>query len=233
MNTNNAFLKLMECVLLDTIYDGLSQKREYGKDWPERALTMIGYKRLNNIKYCLNNILADKIEGNIIETGVWRGGASIYIKAILKINDNDKKLYVADSFEGLPKPNPALYPHDRNDTHYTIDYLKVSQEEVINNFKKFDLLDSNVIFLKGWFKDTLPQLKNEKFSLLRLDGDMYESTMDSLNNLYNNLQSGGYIIIDDWCIPNCRQAVIDFRNKYNIQDTIIDIDGTGVFWRKQ
>jgi hypothetical protein len=83
-------------------------------------------------------------------------------------------------------------------------------EEVKKNFEKYNLLDNNVKFLKGWFKDTLPSAPIESLAILRLDGDLYESTMDGLINLYSKLSKGGFIIIDDWgAFPACKQAVKD------------------------
>jgi len=209
------------------------KKRQYGLDWPPYAHTMIGRKRLENVRYCVEQILENKIEGDFIETGVWRGGSTIFMRAILKAYDiHDRSVWVADSFEGLPPPNEKEYPVDKGDIHHTFDELKVTLEVVKNNFDKYDLLDDQVKFLKGWFKDTLPSAPIEKLSLVRLDGDMYESTMDTMNNLYSKLSVGGFLIVDDYCIENCRKAITDYRASNNIKDEIIDIDGTGVFWQK-
>lgn len=211
----------------------LAEIRAGGRDWPTKAESMIGLKRMDNIQFCIENILKNNIPGDLIETGVWRGGASIFMKAILKANNiNDRKVYLADSFAGLPKPDPK-YAADNNDIHHTFDELAVSLEVVKNNFLKYDLLDDNVVFLKGWFKDTLPSLKDEQFALLRLDGDMYASTMDALTNLYPTLSKGGYIIIDDWgAVPASKVATNDYRREHNISDEIKDIDGVGVYWQK-
>jgi hypothetical protein len=145
----------------------------------------------------------------------------------------DKNVWVADSFEGLPKPNEDKYLQDKDDKHYTNKQLAVPIEEVKNNFKKYGLLKENVKFLKGFFKDTLPSAPIEKICLLRLDGDMYESTIDALKNLYHKLAIGGYIIIDDWnAVKGCKQAVMDFRKENSINDEIITIDWASVFWKK-
>jgi hypothetical protein len=207
--------------------------RLIGHDWPYYADTMIGLKRIQNIKECVIDTIQNNIKGDLIETGVWRGGATIYMRALLKILDvKDKKVWVADSFEGLPKPNENQYVHDTGDDHIQ-DLLKVSIEDVKHNFSKYDLLDEQVVFLKGWFKDTLPTAAIQQLSILRLDGDMYESTMDALTNLYPKLSIGGYIIIDDYnAIKNCRQAVEDYRLKYNISEKIIAVDKACVFWKK-
>jgi O-methyltransferase len=131
----------------------------------------------------------------------------------------------------LPPPDSARYPSDEGDTHHTIDFLRVTLDEVRANFTRYGLLDEQVRFLKGWFKDTLPGAPIEQLAVLRLDGDMYESTMDALNSLYPKLQPGGYIIIDDYVLEGCQEAVADFRSSNGISDQIIDIDGIGAFWQ--
>jgi len=97
----------------------------------------------------------------------------------------------------------------------------------------YELLDEQVRFLPGWFKDTLSTASIERLSVLRMDGDMYESTMDALSALYHKVAIGGYVIVDDYDGPPCRQAVTDFRDSHQIQDEIIPIDNNGVFWRRQ
>jgi O-methyltransferase len=206
-----------------------------GLDWPVRAKTMIGLKRLDNIEYCINTIIEDKIEGDLIETGVWRGGATILMKAILNEHKiMDKTIWLADSFEGLPRPNAKSYKADRGNKLHHYNLLKVSKEEVESNFRKFSLLDEKVKFIKGWFSDTLPVAPVNKLSLLRLDGDLYESTFLALQHLYSKLSVGGFLIVDDFnAFPNCKQAVNDFRDHYDINEEIIKIDTEAVFWRKQ
>ena len=149
------------------------------------------------------------------------------------MNIPDRMVWVADSFKGLPPPDTAKYPADKGDKHSQFTELAISEEEVKRNFEKYGLLDSQVQFLTGWFKDTLPAAPIKELALLRLDGDMYESTMDGLVNLYPKLSKGGYIIIDDWgAVPACKKAVEDYRSKHSITEEIIPIDWTGVFWKK-
>ncbi len=208
-------------------------KRVVGADWPVNADTMIGLKRLQNIRFCVEDTINNRIEGDLIETGVWRGGATIYMRALLKaFQITDKCVWVADSFEGLPRPNEK-FVHDRGDEHYLQDVLSVSLETVKRNFEKYGLLDGQVKFLKGWFSETLPSAPIEKLSVLRLDGDMYESTMDALVHLYPKLSVGGYVIVDDWgAVKACREAVTDFRKTYGVADEMNTIDWAGVFWKK-
>ncbi|NBC24251.1 MAG: macrocin O-methyltransferase [Bacteroidetes bacterium] len=210
------------------------EKRLNGMDWPARAKTMIGMKRLNNIEYCLKIIEQEKIKGDIIETGVWRGGAAIFMKAVVnQLKLSDKTVWLADSFQGVPKPNPKEYSADEGNVLHQLKILKVSQREVRNNFKKFDLLDSNVRFLNGWFSSTLPAAPIQKLCLIRLDGDLYESTYLALQHLYAKLSTGGFIIIDDYnAFPYCKEAVHDFRIENGITDQLVTIDQEAVFWRK-
>jgi O-methyltransferase len=197
------------------------------------AHTMIGLKRLNNLQYCIETVLQEGVEGDFIETGVWRGGACIFMRAVLAAYGvKNRRVFVADSFEGLPEPDALTYPADEGDEHYTYSYLAVSKAEVENNFCKYGLLDEQVVFVKGWFKDTLPQVALEKLSILRLDGDMYGSTIESLENLYPKLSTGGFCIIDDYALPRCKLAVTDFRTKYKINSKMNEIDWTGIYWRK-
>lgn len=209
------------------------EKRAAGKDWPPLAHTMIGLKRLDNLQTCIEDVIKNNVLGDLIETGVWRGGASIFMRAVLKAYGvKDRTVWVADSFEGLPAPDTQKYPQDAGDVHHKIKFLAVSSEEVKANFSKYGLLDEQVRFLKGWFKDTLPKAPIKKLAVIRLDGDMYGSTMDGLVNLYPLLTVGGYVIVDDYVLKGCRQAVHDFREKFGITDKFIDIDGTGAYWQR-
>lgn len=209
-------------------------RRAEGKLFPQYAETMIGLKRLNNIEFCAEKVIKDGIEGDFIETGVWRGGACILMRGILAAYEvKNRKVFVADSFQGLPPPDSEKYPVDKGDTNYTLRYLAISEQEVRRNFEKYGLLDEQVVFLRGWFRDTLPTAPIEKLSIIRLDGDMYGSTMDALNNLYPKLVKGGFCIIDDYGGGEpCKKAVDDYRAAHEIISEIQEIDWSGRYWRK-
>jgi len=211
-----------------------AERRTEGWDWPVEAETMIGLRRLNNLQDLVTDILTRGVPGDLIETGVWRGGAVIFIRAILKAYGvSDRRVWAADSFQGLPKPDPTRYPEDAGDILWTVPHLAVSLDEVRRNFARYDLLDDQVEFLVGWFKDTLPSAPIEQLSLIRLDGDMYESTMDALRALYPKLSIGGYVIVDDfYSVPACPAAITDFRREYGIEEPLERIDHHSVFWRR-
>lgn len=207
--------------------------REYGWDWPSKAHTMIGLKRLDNIRVLMENIINNNIPGDFIETGVWRGGACILMRAVLDAYEiYDRKIWLADSFEGLPLPDEIKYPADAGDKFHTYSELKVSLDEVKQNFSKYGLLDDQVQFIKGWFKDTLAEAPIKQLALLRLDGDMYESTMDALSALYDKVSVGGYVIVDDYhVVSGCKTAIHDFLSERGLSPTLEEIDGVGVYWK--
>ncbi len=208
--------------------------RAEGRDWPPEADTMIGLQRLGNIEFCVKEILRNNVPGDLIETGVWRGGASIFMRAILQAcGDPNRIVWVADSFEGLPKPD-GRYRQDAGDRHWKSNHsLGISLEQVQANFARYGLLDERVRFLVGWFKDTLPAAPIQQLAILRLDGDMYSSTMDALRALYSKLSPRGYVIVDDYgSTPPCKQAVDDFRAEHKITAPMQPVDWTGAFWQK-
>ena len=211
-------------------------------NWGLLCYTMIGLARLNNIQACVEDVIQNGVEGDLIETGVWRGGATIFMRAVLKAHRvTDRTVWVADSFEGLP----ALTEKDtafKDDTYVDVATLNdggplqlglaVSLDRVKENFNKFGLLDNQVRFLKGWFRDTLRTAPIKKLSILRIDCDLYQPTRDVLNALYSKVSRGGYVIVDDyngW--PHCKQAVDDFRKAHGIRDDMIKIDEQAVFWK--
>ncbi len=195
--------------------------------------TMIGRHRLDNITQCLDSIRNNNIPGDLIETGVWRGGATILMRGYLAAWDmRDRTVWVADSFEGLPVPS---MPQDEGWDFSAADVpiLAISLEDVQENFRRYDLLDDQVQFLKGWFSDTLHAAPIERLALLRLDGDLYESTMDGLQALYAKVSPGGFIIADDYGdFEPCRRAIDDFRQTHGITETMHTIDWSGVYWQK-
>jgi len=232
----NFCLDLMKTCLTNWIYADAKDllQRETGYDRPKTAHTMIGLKRLENTQFCVEDVLRNNIPGDLVEAGMWRGGAAIFMQAILKAHGiKNRIVWAADSFEGLPEPNVEKYPQDKWSEFHSDKELKIPLKTVKDNFKRYGLLDGQVRFLKGWFHDTLPQAPIEKLAVIKLDGDMYESTMEGLVNLYPKLSPGGYVIIDDYLsIQNCHQAVDDYRKSHDIKDKIIPIDWTGVYWQR-
>jgi hypothetical protein len=215
--------------------DGLfRQDAKSGRDQQSPAHSMVGLLRLKNVRELAQRAIDDGVPGDFIETGVWRGGCCILMRGVLAANlVSDRKVYVADSFQGVPPPNIALFPQDAESTFHTMGGLAVSVEQVRSNFSRYGLLDDQVVFVEGFFSDTLPRLQSRSFAVIRLDGDMYESTLVALKSLYPQLSPGGFVIIDDYGgIAQCREAVHDFRSANKIEDEIKQIDWTGVWWQR-
>jgi len=200
----------------------------------EFSHTMIGAARMRNIEECLDVIREENIPGDFAETGVWRGGATVFMRGYLAAYDMpDRVVWAADSFEGLPVPT---HPEDAGLDYSAavVPILAVSLEEVRDLFARYGLLDERVKFLKGWFRDTLPTAPIASLALLRLDGDLFESTRDALEALYDRVSPGGFIIVDDYgdFLP-CRRAVDEFRAARGITAPLRNIDWTGEYWRKE
>jgi O-methyltransferase len=210
-------------------------KREVGLDWPAQAETMVGLRRLENLETLVVDLVRRGVPGDLVETGVWRGGAAIFMRGVLKaLGDGERRVWACDSFAGLPRSDPQKYAADAGDPHWSFAELAVPLEEVKANFARYGLLDDQVRFLPGWFRDTLPSAPFRHIGLLRLDGDMYESTHVALESLYPKLSPGGYLVVDDYgAIPACRQAVTDYRTEHGIDEPIQEIDWTGVYWRRR
>lgn len=210
------------------------ERRELGKDWPVSALSMIGAKRMLQLQRAAEFAIEFGVPGDFIETGVWRGGACILMRAVLAARGvTDRRVWVADSFRGLPPPDAARYPKDAGNMLCAFDQLAVTADDVRAHFRHYGMLDDQVRFLEGWFRDTLPAAPIDRLAILRLDGDLYESTMDALVALYDKVSPGGIVIVDDYGIlESCRAAVTDFRRDHGVTETIYRIDDSGVHWQR-
>jgi O-methyltransferase len=208
--------------------------RARGSDWPYSGLTMVGLKRLDDLQACIESVVADGVEGDVIEAGAWRGGASILARATLdSLGADDRTVWVADSFQGLPAPDRGAFPEDDELDLSQVEFLAIPVEEVRSYFARFGC-DQGVEFVEGFFQETLPRLRDRRWSVIRLDGDTYEATWVGLESLYPGLSAGGYLIVDDYgLIKECRAAVDDYRREHGITDPIEKVDWNGARWRRQ
>ena len=206
--------------------------RVNGADWPYAGLSMSGLKRLDDLQACVESVVADRVEGDVIECGVWRGGTSILARAALDTVGDDRLVWLADSFQGLPPPDLEAFPQDRELDLSRFDFLAVPADEVRDYFARFGL-DRSVRIVEGFFDESLPPLRGQRWSVVRLDGDTYESTRVALDSLYPGLAAGGYLIVDDYqLIRECRAAVDDYRRDHDIREPIHKIDWCSIRWRR-
>jgi hypothetical protein len=147
------------------------ESRKFGKDWTYLGDTMTGWARIKNVADLLKDVIENQVPGDYMETGVWRGGSSMFARAVLRTyNQADKrKSFVCDSFRGLPPGDKKLAKGDHGWDKTS--YLEVSENIVAEGFRKYGLLDSGVIFAKGFFNETMPPLSKhvEKLAIMRLD----------------------------------------------------------------
>lgn len=203
--------------------------RAAGLDWPFQGLTMTGLQRLDDLQWCVESVVRDGIDGDLVEAGSWRGGASIMMRATLDtLGDHERTVWAADSFQG--------FPDDAAGEHLDLtayDFLAAPLDEVKANFARFGY-DQGVRFVEGFFEDTLPELSGHRWAIVRLDGDTYEATVTALHALYPGLARGGYLIVDDYgAFEECRRAVDEFRTQHGITEPLEEIDWTGVRWRRE
>jgi hypothetical protein len=231
------YIDIVAKSVLDLVYDDRERDlsgKPRGGNWPVRAHTMIGATRMQNVIACVREVIDRGVPGDLIETGVWRGGATIVMRAILQaFGITDRSVWVADSFAGIPPPDVERFPDDEGMNFSAFTDLIVPLEEVKRNFASYGLLDDQVKFAKGWFRDTLPSLDVRQLAVMRLDGDLYESTIIALQSLYPKLSVGGYCIVDDYgAVPACAKAVEDYRSHNGITETLQTVDWTCVFWKR-
>jgi O-methyltransferase len=208
--------------------------RAEGRDWPPEAETMIGLKRLDNLEYCITDVLERDVPGDLIETGVWRGGAAIFMRGVLEARGESERLvWAADSFQGLPEPGSSAHPTDHDYELWTRPQLAASLEDVRANFARYGLLDDRVRFIVGWFEKSLPAAPIQQLAVLRLDGDYYSSTIAALEALYPKVSVGGYVIVDDYyALRGCKIAVDEFRERHGITEEMEVVDWSCVYWRR-
>jgi O-methyltransferase len=200
------------------------------------AHTMIGLFRLSNIERCAEQIMAERIHGDFLEAGVCKGGAAIFMRGLqVAHGEPERKTWVVDSFAGVPpsdQPRDADYGLHLEEAR--LPWLACSEESVREHFSRYDLLGPNVEFVKGWLADSLPGAAIGPLALLRIDVDLYSSTLECLDLLYDKVVPGGFVIVDDYgFLQCCRDAVDEFRARRGVSEPIRWVDHSGIYWRKE
>ena len=216
----------------------VATKLEGGLDgfWGARlAHTMIGLDGLANLERCAHRVFADGVAGDFLEAGVCHGGASIFLRALqVAYGEEDRVTWLADSFEGVPPPTHDVdREHELDLTEERVPWMAAGTQAVRDNFETYGLFSDRVRFLPGLFADTLPGAPVERLAILRIDGDLYSSTRETLDALYDRVSDGGYVIVDDYgCLEPCRIAVDEFLAERGLEVELDQVDWTRVCWRK-
>ena len=192
---------------------------------------------LDSVKYVINN----KIEGDFVECGVWKGGSCMLMsKELIEQNDLNRKIWLYDTFDGMTQPTDAdieaetgikgkaLLSNVEKTTEKLNMWAYSPIEEVRKNMKETNYPVDNIKYIKGKVEDTLKSNIPNKIALLRLDTDWYESTKIELEVLYPLITKGGVLIIDDYGhFEGAKRAVDDYFQKINQQPLLNRIDYTG------
>ena len=239
----SAYLDLIKRLITNYAYLGggysfaaFDPQRHYDRDassWRvdplSRPMTLLSLAQLEMIQEAVLDIQQRGVSGDFIEAGIWRGGAIIFMRALLNAYGiANRQIIAADSFEGIPQN--VTFKHDPVDEWK--DRWAASLDEVKGNIERLGLLDERIEFLPGYFADSLSAIANRHFALIRLDSDSYDSVMTSLDHLYPRLSPGGIIIIDDWHLVGCRFAVDAYRKQHDITEEIVARDGNA-YWIKR
>ncbi len=185
-----------------------------------------------------------KKKGCLVECGVARGGTSALMLLTSRRlrTENEREAWLFDSFEGLPEPTAEdgvlrkPQGKDRSSWDLAKGYCLGTLEEVDDLlFNKFQFSRDKVHLVKGWFQDTLPEYREQvgDIAVLRIDGDWYESTKCCLENLYEQVVDGGYVIIDDYALVGCKKAMDEFFAGKEYPDVVLDGRGGGWFRKER
>ena len=198
-----------------------------------KPYTLLSYQRLNKLYELASELEKNKVNGCFVECGVWNGGSAGIIASVAK-NNKKRYIWLFDSWQGLPKPSKCdlTYKNESADQGDCLGYISKVRELL---FKKLKLKPNKNHIVKGWFKDTIKNNKDNigEIALLHLDCDWYDSVKLCLEELYGNVIKGGYIVIDDYGYwKGAKKAVNEFIKKKNLKIKLNKIDCTGVYFKK-
>jgi hypothetical protein len=243
------YLELLKRVLTDTVTESEPHRGAPGfAEWfishyfeNQRPFTCVPVERLDHLEQCIRQVIAERVPGDLLEAGIWRGGVTMFMRAVLKELDvTDRRVWGADSFEGLPRPTRGPSAKETiafdSPAMERLGRLAVPRSRVEQGFRRFGLMDEQVRLLPGWFDASLPQAPIDQLAILRIDADFYASTLDVLNVLYEKVSPGGFIVVDDYGEDNwtdCRAAVDEFRRARAVTEAMEPVDPYCWFWQKR
>jgi len=206
----------------------LNHSRYLDPPFPGYTLATIGM--LNHLQAVIEDVLADGIEGDFMEAGVWRGGQTILMRAVLEAaSEPTRHVWVCDSFDGVPAPRVGKTATEDETVDWKPGLYNASLDTVQANFVRFGLLDSRVHFVKGHFIQSMQTIEVQKIAVLRLDADTWDATSDVLDAVYHRVSEGGYVIVDDFHLSGARGAVLEFRKKHGITEPLLPVPEDYVF----
>ena len=205
-----------------------------------RPFTMTSVERMYALYCAVDYLLSNKIEGDFVECGVWRGGSSMLVaKMLFNRKIDNRKIYLYDTFEGMSAPTTDDIAFTGQNADFLLEKNIHNKEESVwcladlsdvkRNLRTTNFPESNLVFVKGKVEETmLGNIPKNNIALLRLDTDWYESTKHELEVLFPKLAQNGVLLIDDyghW--QGCRKAVDEYFNNNSNKILLNRIDYTG------
>ena len=169
--------------------------------------TLTGEERVVCLIRATKYIVENRIEGDFVECGVWRGGSMMAVAHTLKrLGDTTRKLFLYDTFAGMTAPTDKDVRFDGVAAHELIEkvfkdagaWCYADKQDVTRNLLSTGYPESNILLVEGKVEETIPRTAPAQICLLRLDTDWYESTRHELTYLYPKLVKNGVLIIDDY-----------------------------------
>lgn len=191
----------------------------------QQGFTMIGCRRGRTLFRLAAEIERNHVPGALVDCGVWNGGSTVLLAGGAPSRD----VWAFDSFEGLPPPGPE----DGSEAEPWVASCLGSEENVAEAFRRF-ARPAQLKMVKGWFDDSLPAHAASigPIAVLHADGDWYASVLTTLDNLYDSVSHGGYVVVDDYSSwSGARRAVDDFRAARGITATLQRAEASA-YWRK-
>lgn len=234
-NTSSARYLLTDLLiraLSYTLYvDRIEDDFVKGHTWPLHAVSMGGVHAMWNVAELVEKVLSEPVAGDFVETGVWKGAMGILARKLFDAaGDQTRTVWGMDSFAWLPPPS-KMYAKDANDIHYTYmkrnPVLRVSLADVVHIYRRFGINvrdeSQRTKLVKGFFNVTAPAVARQidQIAILRLDGDMYQSTWEVLIALYEKVSLGGFVIVDDYGLRGANDATDDFRTCAGITSPLV------------
>ena len=199
-----------------------------------KPYTVLSEERKNALYQCAESVNSNNIQGDFVECGVLNGGSAGILGGILLESNMNRKMWLFDSFEGLPEPSEAdIDSHGEKGKKGLFTGSEEKVRELI--FDKLKMSDKRVEIVKGWYEKTVPETEKriDKIAVLHMDCDFYESVKICMNSLFDKIQSGGYLVIDDygrW--KGCKKAIDEFFMQRNIIPELSESDYTGRVYKK-
>lgn len=207
--------------------------------------TMLPFDALSQVQDAIRAVDRERVPGSVVEMGCWKGGCGAFMSWCTKKSGSDREVWLFDSFEGIPElsaEDAQWAAHSKLKMKDAADkairpagYYLASVSDAHEALKRLGA-EAKTHVEKGWFQDALPPVKAQigAIAVLRLDGDIYESTKYCLDELYDQVSPGGWIIIDDYGLEGCRTAMYEFFSRRGISPCIINAphDGRAYFVKR-